>query len=128
MLLLALHVPVTLLYRHGVGLSTPEESAGSLLETQMVNPWVLTREEPCLANCSSSTAPALGVALPVRRHREASTPGGSLAIRATPSWRLHAFLDREAGNVYGLFKKTAVGPVEAVGGPCPSKEVWETLR
>ena len=69
MMLIALHVPVTRLHRHGVGLSTPEKSAGSLLETQVVNPSVLTREEPCLANCSSSTAPALGVALPVRRHQ-----------------------------------------------------------
>ena len=43
------------------------------------------------------------------------------------SCRLHAFLDREAGGVNGLFKKTAAGPVEPVGGVCPSKEVWETL-
>ena len=38
-----------------------------------------------------------------------------------PSWTA------KRGNVYGLFKKTAVGPVEAVGGVWPSKEVWETL-
>ena len=61
--------PLTRLHRHGVALSTPEKSAGSLLETQVVNPWVLIREESCLANCSSSTAPAPSVALPVRRHQ-----------------------------------------------------------
>ena len=27
------------------------------------------------------------------------------------------------GDVNGVFRKTAVEPVEAVGGPCPSKEV-----
>ena len=25
-------------------------------------------------------------------------------------------------------KTAATGPVETVGRPCPSKEVWETLR
>ena len=65
--------------------------------------------------------------LKIPLHREEIENGEALTIRATPSWRLHAFLDREAGNVYGLFKKTAVGPVEAVGGVCPSKEVWETF-
>ena len=109
MLLLALHVPETLLYRHGVGLSTPEESAGNLLETQVVNPWVLTREEPYLANCSSSTAPALGVALPVRRHQGGIDAGGILGNLSNSelalSCRLHDFLDREAGAVYGFSKK-----------------------
>ena len=41
---------------------------------------------------------------------------------------LQAFLEREAGNVHGLIKKTAAGSVEPVGGRWPSKEVWETLR
>ena len=44
------------------------------------------------------------------------------------SCRLHASLDRKAGGRVWFFnKKTAAGPVEPVGGVCPSKEVWETL-
>jgi hypothetical protein len=34
----------------------------------------------------------------------------------------------QSGECFGLIKKTAAGPVEPVGGVCPSKEVWETLR
>ena len=34
----------------------------------------------------------------------------------------------QSGECFGLIKKTAVEPVEPVGGVCPSKEVWETLR
>ena len=146
MLLLALHVPVTRLHRHGVGLSTPEKSAGSLLETQVVNAWVLTREDPCLANCSSSTAPAVGVALPVRRHqggidtaevlRNLSDSGLALtcrwwknAVSGIDGRDRQASVDREAGGrLWFIQKKTAAGTVEPVGGPCPSKEVWETLR
>ena len=33
----------------------------------------------------------------------------------------------EARNVFGLFVKTAVGPVKPVVEPCPSKELWDTL-
>ena len=38
-------------------------------------------------------------------------------------------VDREAGGrLWFIQKKTAAGTVEPVGGPCPSKEVWETLK
>lgn len=34
----------------------------------------------------------------------------------------------QSGECVGLIKRTAVAPVEAVGGRCPSKKVWDTLR
>ena len=80
-----------------------------------MNPSVLTREEPCFANGSGSTAPALGVALTVRRHqggidtREVLSNLSDSELELTCRWwksavsridgrRLHASLDREAGS------------------------------
>ena len=45
----------------------------------------------------------------------------SIGAVFTPPW------NAKRGAVNGLFRKTAVEPVKPVGGPCPSKEVWETL-
>ena len=58
------------------------------------------------------------------KHRHRGGPSQSERFRAgvfTPPWTA------KQGAVNGVFEKTAVGPVEAVGGLCPSKEVWETL-
>ena len=57
-----------------MGYSTPEKGASSRLETQVEKQSVLTREKLGLATCSSSTAPALGIALPVRRHQGGIDP------------------------------------------------------
>ena len=55
------------------------------------------------------------------RHCESRGLGSALDFAAwTPPWNAK----REAVN--GVFEKTAAGPVEAMGGLCPSKEVWKT--
>ena len=99
--------PLTRLHRHGVGLSTPEKIAGSLLETQVVNPWFLTREELCCANGSSVTAPAPGVALPPGRHPHREGPWQSERFRAGVD--LPVVEER-------LFQET-MGGVWGLGGP-----------
>ena len=60
-----------------------------------------------------------GVGLPMVEERLSQESMGAVF---TPSWTA------KRGPLMIYSKKTAAGTVEPVGGVCPSKEVWETLR
>ena len=58
----------------------------------------------------------------------------TVMLQPLVSWQLRSIIWGNSGGIlrslhapYQLIQ-TAVGPVDPVGGPCPSKEVWETLR